>query len=188
LSYKQSYQANFLTIDRKVILHERLIDYANVILVDIQGDAQSLEQITVRYDGDVLSTVLGSQLERLCYQRYLEPVYTRTEFTIKQKKKGTLTDDEHYNLYYRYRQKLGVECDALTEKECELEKSMLRCIKEEWMGKAKLLVKAAKLNTTVTGTAQNNAVDHLLKLLRLSPKDLSVLRYWSTGFWRKSTD
>jgi hypothetical protein len=164
---------------RKVFLHEKLIDYEAVLLLDIHGDAQSLGQLTLRYDGETTSTVLGTQLERLCYQRYLEPLY------VDRSIKMVLSDEDHYQLYMRYKYK-SIECEPITEKECELEKSMLQCIKEEWSSKAKMLVKAAKMNNTMTGTARNNAVDHLLKLMKLSQNDLTVLRYWSTGFWRKS--
>lgn len=168
-----------------------MIDYSNALLIDISGNAQNIEQIALRYDGEVTNTVLLSQIERLCYQRYLEPLYHKTPSNRK-KSSGNgsvVDDDEQYQMYYRYIHAMEQHAtdeqdqdDEYVARYAALERSLLSTIREEWISKAKLLVKAAKMNNTVT---QSNAVEHLLKILRLTTRDLNVLRYWSTGFWKR---
>ncbi len=174
--YKPSYQANFLTVTKKTLLPEKMIDYETVLLIDVQGNASVLDKVAVRYDGEVFYTSLGMQLEKLCYQRYLEALYTKHE------RSRNFSDEDHYIMYHKFKQKIDNEQQNVQID--DLEKSLLNGIKEEWIGKAKLLVKAAKVNKNVPGMTQNNAIEYLLKMMRLSMRDLPVLRYWSTGFWK----
>ncbi|KAL0487682.1 folliculin [Acrasis kona] len=166
--YQPSYVANFLVISRNVSLPESQVDFTSSLLLDLQANAKGLRNVYVRYYGDTQTTVLGLSLERLCYQRYLETLYI-------QNARDDLSEEDHYYLYYRYKQKQEVVPNV------DLEQSMLTCIKEDWLSKAKLLVKAVKISIN------SSAVEQLLKLLKLTTRDLPILRYWSTGLWRKNT-
>jgi hypothetical protein len=118
---KMSYEANFVTIDQSAAIPDE-IDFNNAVLLDITfnydpGTQQSrLLFLSMLYEGQVLETVLGSQIKQL---------YTKSSLRYKQTKDAAV---DRKNL----------------ERVKTLEASMIRVLREEWVAKAKLLVQGVR--------------------------------------------
>ena len=65
-----------------------------------------------------------------------------------------------------------------------VEACMILALREEWIGKAKLLVRAVK---SKANQGEHFVVGQLLQMIHLSADDLPVLQNYSTGLWKSIT-